>query len=106
MNEEEEIKTILDVLELTGLPCAYSHFKTKQEPPYLVYIGAGQFDFSADNSYIHKRNLYQVEYYFTLKDESLEDTIETTLLNAGYLYDKSEDIFIDDEGVFVIYYTV
>ena len=35
-----------------------------------------------------------------------EAAIEKVLLDNGLLYDKSEDVFIEDEGVFVIYYTV
>jgi len=102
--------SIYEVLQSTGLPCAYSHFKDKKtapkKPPYLAYVGAGQADFEADNTYYHKRNEYQVEYYFTEKNESNEEAIESALLENGYLYTKSEDIYIEDEGVFVIYYNV
>lgn len=97
---------IYAVLLTTGLPCAYSHFKTDQNPPYIVYIGNGQDNLDADNTHYWKNNRYQVEYYFTEKDESNEASIEAALLNAGYLYDKSEDIYIEDQSVFVIYYYV
>lgn len=97
---------IYDTLQSTNLPCAYSHFKTKQEPPYIVYIGNGQEVFEADNTHYWKTNSYQVEYYFTEKNEQNEASIEDALLNAGYLYEKSEDIFIESEGVFVIYYYI
>ena len=98
--------TIFQVLQSTGLPCAYSHFKTKQSPPYIVYIGSGQDVFEADNTHYWKENTYQVEYYFTTKNEQNEEAIETALLDNGFLYDKSEDIYIEDEGVFVIYYYI
>lgn len=98
--------SIYQVLQSTGLPCAYSHFRTKQSPPYIVYIGSGQDVFEADNTHYYKENTYQVEYYFTTKDESNEASIEDALLEAGYLYEKSEDVFIEDQGVFVIYYYV
>ena len=98
--------SIYQVLQSTGLPCAYSHFKTKQSPPYIVYIGSGQDVFEADNTHYYKRNSYQVEYYFTTKNESNEEAIETALLDNGFLYDKSEDTYIEDEGVFVIYYYI
>ena len=92
-----------------GLSCAYSHFRgdtVPANPPYLVYLGDGQEDFAADNTYYHKGNRYRIEYYFTHKSETLENQIEELLLEHGYLYDKSEDVYIEDEGVFVIYYTV
>ena len=98
--------SIYQVLQSTGLPCAYSHFRTKQSPPYIVYIGSGQDVFEADNTHYYKENTYQVEYYFTTKDESNEASIEDALLEAGYLYEKSEDVFIEDQGVFVIYYYI
>ena len=98
--------TIFETLQRTGLPCAYSHFKKKQSPPYIVYIGNGQDVFEADNTHYWKQNTYQVEYYFTTKNEQNEASIETALLEAGYLYEKSEDIYIEEEEVFVIYYYI
>lgn len=98
--------TIMQTLQATGLPCAYSHFKTEQEPPYLVYIGAGQDTDAADNTYKWTNNRYQVEYYFTKKSQATEAAIEAKLLENNYNYTKSEDVFIEDENVFVIYYTI
>lgn len=98
--------TIYQVLQSTGLPCAYSHFKDPQAPPYIVYIGYGQNDLNADNTHYWRNNRYQVEYYFKTKDESNEEAVETALLTNGFLYDKSEDLYIEDEGIFVIYYYV
>lgn len=91
------------------IPVIYSHFRNKSEavdPPYVAYIGAGQNNFEADNTYYHNTNRYQIEYYFTKKDESEEAKIEELLLENGYQYEKSEDVYIEDEGVFVIYYNV
>lgn len=98
--------TIYEVLQSTNLPCAYSHFKTKQAPPYIVYIGNGQDVFEADNTHYWRQNAYQVEYYFTSKNEANETAIETALLNNGFLYEKSEDVYIEDQGVFLIYYYI
>lgn len=96
--------TIYQVLQTTGLPVAYSHFKTAQTPPYLVYIGTGQTNFEADDDFYYGYNRYQVEYYYTLKDENAEAAIESALLANGFRYAKSEDNYIESEGVFVIYY--
>ena len=105
--------TIFEILtdDESGLdiPCAYSHFRDSdvpEAPPYLVYIGNGQDTFEADNTYYWTRNRYQIEYYFTEKNEEQEAAIETLLLDNGYLYDKSEDVYIEEQGVFVIYYNV
>ena len=98
--------SIYATLQGTGLPCAYSHFKTNQTPPYIVYIGNGQDNLDADNTHYWRNNRYQVEYYFTAKNESNEASIENALLTAGYLYEKSEDVYIEDQDVFVIYYYI
>lgn len=98
--------SIYQTLQSTGLPCAYSHFKTSQTPPYIVYIGNGQDVLNADNTHYWRRNTYQVEYYFTTKDESNEAAIEDALLENGFIYEKSEDVYIEDQGVFVIYYYI
>ena len=98
--------SIYQILQSTGLPCAYSHFKTKQEPPYIVYIGTGQNNMSADNTYYYGVNSYQIEYYYTQKNEANETAIESALLASGYQYTKSEDTYDSDQDVFVIYYDV
>ena len=101
--------TIYQTLQTIGLPVVYSHFRDDSspvEPPYIAYIGAGQNTMSADDTWYWRENLYQIEYYFKTKSETNETAIENALLSAGYRYGKSEDIFIEDEGVFVIYYTV
>ena len=108
---EPAYNDIMTVLTSTGLPCAYSHFRDipgtePQEPPFLVYIGRGQTQFEADNTYYKRWNRYQIEYYYKKKDESKEDAIETALLGAGFLYEKSEDVYLSDLDVFVIYYYV
>jgi len=97
---------IFTTLKKTGLPYAYSHFRTKQAPPYIVYIGNGQTTFQGDNTHYWRTNRYQVEYYYTVKDESKEASIEKELLDAGFLYEKSEDIYLEDQNVFLIYYYI
>ena len=97
---------IFDTLKKTGLPCAYSHFKTRQVPPCIVYLGDGQDVLRADDTHYWHENRYQVEYYFTEKNEAKEAAVEQTLLDDGFLFSKSEDTFIESENVFVIYYYV
>ena len=98
--------SIFEILQSTGLPCAYSHFKTKQEPPYVVYIGNGQTTMAADNTWYHRQNTYQIEYYYKKKSSANEGAIEQALLDADYQYDKSEDVYLEDQDVFLIYYYV
>ena len=87
-------------------PVAYSHFTQPVKPPYLVYLGAGQEQFEADDTIYWRRNVYTIEYYFERKDETKETSIENLILSAGFQYDKSDDTYIQDEGLFVIYYNL
>lgn len=98
--------TIYETLKATGLPCAYSHFKESQPLPYIVYIGDGQNVMPADNTYYWSKNAYQIEYYFKTKNEENEAAIESALLAAGCPYQKSEDVYLEDQGVFLIYYNI
>ena len=97
---------IFSTLQKTNLQCAYSHFKDRIEPPYLVYLGRGQNTFGSDNTWTWRENHYQVEFYFKEKNEALETAIENVLLEDGYNYEKSDDVYIEDEGLFVIYYYI
>ena len=101
--------TIYETLQSTNLPCCYSHFRKTTdpiEPPYLAYIGNGQNQLDADNTLYWRENTYQVELYFTQKDEALEADVEDALLSNGFLFTKSEDIFIEEQNIFVIYYYI
>lgn len=116
LNDESESGSATTLYEIlsdkqtgVGIPVVYSHFTDKHspvEPPFLAYIGSGQYNFKADDTYYYTNNQYQLEYYFTEKDEEEEAKIEKCLLDNGYLYEKSEDVYIEEEGVFVIYYQI
>lgn len=97
---------IFEILQQLNIPVAYGYFKKAQKPPFLIYLGAGQDTFGADNTWYHRQNNYQLEYYFTEKNEEAEAEIEELLLANGYNYEKSEDIYIGDEDVYVIYYSI
>lgn len=98
--------SIFNVLKSTGLPVAYSHFRTAVNPPFVVYTGNGQENFSADNTFYHSRNSYLIQYCYVKKNEKAEAAIEAALLAAGYQYEKSEDTFNQDADLFEIYYYV
>ena len=100
---------IFDQIEQrTGLKVVYAYYNEvggqPLKPPYCSYIGAGQSNFEADDTYYYSRNLKQLEYYFTKKSTAMETNIESVLLENGLLYEKSDDVYIEDQGVFVIYY--
>lgn len=99
----EALEGILDGM---GIPNAYGKFDRTQGLPFAVILGAGQQRFFSDNTVYSKKNDFTLEYYFRKKNYREEDQLENELLDAGFVYGKSEDVYIDDEKVFVIYYTL
>lgn len=98
--------TIQQILSGLDIPATYSHFRTPQEPPFVVYLGDGQNTFASDDTYSHRKNVYQIEYYFFKKDETAESALEEALLSGGFFYEKSADTYLDEEDLFVVYYSV
>lgn len=96
---------IQETLLKTNLPVQY-RVHEPIEPPYLVYYGNGQNNLEADNTLYWRENTYTVEYYFTQKDEEQEESIEDILLADGFLFSKSEDIYLESEEMSVIYYYI
>ena len=97
---------LIDILTGLGIPAAYGKFDKPQKPPFAVYLGAGQERFFGDNTIYSKTNDYTLEYYFIKKSEAKEDELEAALLDGDYIYEKSEDTYIEEDNIFVIYYTV
>lgn len=97
---------LLDTLKKTGLPIAYFKFSKLQTLPFIVYRGNGQNSFAADDTYLHKVNTYIVEYYFDRKNEALEADLEKILLEDSFNYEKSPDVYIQSEDIYVIYFYI
>jgi len=87
-----------------GLPVTYGYFSQEEKLPFIALMGSGQDTFKADNTFYERKNRTQIELYFKRKDPAKEEALEKLLLENDYLYEKSEDIYIDNEDVFVIYY--
>lgn len=98
--------TVYQMLTELGRPVAYGYHSEEQELPYFCIMGAGQDQFEADNTYYIRKDRWQIEYYFKQKDPELERQIEDLLLSNGYLYGKSEDVYVEGQDVFLIYYTI
>ncbi len=98
---------LVTVLSQMRIPVVYGRTKDLPEnPPYLIYLGAGQNTFGADDTYYWRNDTYQVEYYYKLKNSEAEAALEDLLLENGLLYQKSEDVYIEDGELFVIYYMI
>ena len=93
------------ILEQSKLPVAYSHFKTSQELPYIIYFVTDNEDLLADN-----RNYYDfiniaVELYSDDKDPSLEMKLQKLFAENEIVYRKSETV-IQDENMYEVIYEI
>lgn len=115
INGKKSSERLKEALQSTGIPWAYMLFRDKtfvdEEgieheviPPFLVYYGAGQEKRSADNTHYWSQDIYNVEYYFSEKNETNEEELEAALLAAGFQFEKSEDVYLEDEDLFAVYY--
>lgn len=97
--------TFYETLENLNIPSIYGTYTRDKAVPYVSYTGAGQDIFWADNGGYQRVNLYQLVYYFKIKDETKEDAIEEMLLDNGFTYEKGEDFYDSSEGVYYIIYS-
>lgn len=97
--------TFYQVLQTMAITAVYGAYQRKQALPYISYTGYGQDVFWADNDAYKRNNLYQIVYYFKVKNEGVEDDIEETLLDNGFGYEKSEDFYEESENLYYIIYS-
>lgn len=100
----EKLSTGMSKLDI---PFSYSNFTESNMPdklPYAVYLGSGADTLTADNIVYWSKNLYIVEYYFDSKNERKEKQLEDTFTEQGFIWQKSADVQIPEENIYVIYY--
>ncbi|CEG23127.1 hypothetical protein BN1080_02071 [Planococcus massiliensis] len=94
--------TLIDLANLLsrlGYPLAYSHFKSEQKPPFIVYLVTSGDSFSADNTALHESADVDIELYVDTKNLTLENQIKT-LLKQNELPFSYAETYIKEEGVF------
>ncbi len=97
MTRTEIAQLVSDIAEATGLPAAYHHFLTPQEPPYLIYL-ISRPDYYADNENYQKIAHVAIEFYYDDPDPDLADQIEALIPTA---YTVSEPEYLDSETMYV-----
>ena len=103
---ENKYKRLANIVKDLGIYVATGKTAVKRSPRYVIIKGNGQDVIEADNTYFWRDNLIQLEYYYSKKNETQETEFEDALLEEGFLYTKSEDVYIEDEGVYIIYYDI
>lgn len=81
-------------------------FNKTVELPFLIYLGRGSSNLLADNKVYESKYNYTIEYYFNLKDERVEKDIEQLFNDNNIPWEKSEDIFISEENMYLIRYEI
>lgn len=71
--------------------------------PYIVAQTTESDNFAADSRVYAKKYDLILECYFTKKDESAEEAIETILDKLGVFWDKTESF--EDESFYLITYS-
>lgn len=97
-----ELKQLLDA---TGYPVAYSHFRDAQTAPFITYLVAYSSNFVADNKVYQKVSNVQIELYTIKKDLVAENKLET-VLDANEISYDSVETFIESEQLFQKIYEV
>lgn len=100
------MKNPFRLLETLNIPVSYFKLNSPTPLPYLIYKGAGSDNAEADNKTYYSANKYELEYYFDKKDETTEKKIEQLLNENEIVWEKSDDIYIQSENMFVIYYYI
>lgn len=86
-----------------GLKYAYGVYKEEVEPPYLVANVMDTSNFMADNKVYLKDIPIRLEYIFKEKNLTIENLIEDTIL-GDITWNKTEEAYLEDEGVFEVSY--
>ena len=95
------------MLEETELPVAYDHFAEGESPPppFICYLYPSNRPFGADNIVYHQFHDLHIEVYTDFKDPILEKRVETLLTDHDLFFEKSE-VWIEDEKMYEVLYTV
>lgn len=97
--------TLFEKLKNTGLRVEYGFIdEDNPETPFLIYYFSEPSHFKADDKIYNKENHYTIEHYFKTKNLEIEEKIENALDELEIIYEKSGDIYIDSEEVFINYY--
>lgn len=94
------LEELANGLESLGYPVVYSHFNSKQTPPFICYIEDSPDILFADNKSIEISQNINIELYTAKKDLEVESKIMEFLNNNDLPFEVSEQIYIESEGIF------
>lgn len=106
-----EHKDIYDLLKTLEIPVAYDHFVTEKntpapEPPFIAYRESSPEIFKADGKAYYRPYNYDIELVTEKKDVALEKTIEDLLTENNIPYDKSDEVWDEEEKIYHNFYEI
>lgn len=101
-------KTIYELLKTLNIPVAYDHFETSQNvnPPFVAYRETSPETFKADSKTYYRPYEFEIELITEKKDIALEQSIEDLLTENNIPYDKSDEIWDEDEKIYHNFYEI
>ena len=87
-------------------PTRYSHFTSRQEPPFICYIDTDYDNTTADNKVIVEGSYIDIELYTKTKDLAAERKIKSFLNENELPYTQSPTIWIESEGFFQCIFSI
>lgn len=103
-----EHKEIYDLLKTLGIPVAYNHFDVSQNavPPFIAYRENTPDTFKADGITYYRPYEFEIELVTEKKDVALEKTIEELLNTNNIPYDKSDEVWDENEKIYHNFYEI
>lgn len=101
-------KDIFKLLKTLEIPVAYNKFEIKQNiiPPFIVYREIKPETFKADGVTYYRPYNFEIELVTEKKDVEFEQNIEELLTENKIPYDKSDDVWDDDNKIYHIFYEI
>lgn len=101
-----EHKKLKKLLKQIKIPVAYDHFIDEVEPPFMAYREKATDNFKADNKVYLFFNAFEIELVTTKKDVELENKISNLLTENEIPYEKTDEIWDNNEKIYHIFYEI
>lgn len=100
------IKQITDQLDAKNIRWSYGVPRDTTNLPYIIIWGLTPTQLAADNKVWHSADNYRLEYYSRYKDFAAENVIQGVLNDLGIYWEKSDDIYLDDQKAHRVDYDI
>jgi len=103
-----EHKDLFDLLKTLDIPVAYDHFDSNKQisVPFIAYREQDLDTFRADGITYYQFYNYEIELITAKKEVALERRLEGLLTTNKIPYDKTEEVWDNDEKIYHIFYEI